>query len=85
MFWFFGSISLLSDPMYSYLCPRYKDGCEIQPSDNVTLQTEGTVRRLIIRSAETSDAGCYTCQAGNNSMDFTVNVKGTETVRSPEV
>ncbi|XP_044043065.1 obscurin-like protein 1a [Siniperca chuatsi] len=53
----------------------YKDGYEIQPSDNITLQAEGTMRRLIIRSAETSDAGSYTCQAGNNSMEFTVNVR----------
>ncbi|GLD63419.1 obscurin-like protein 1, partial [Lates japonicus] len=53
----------------------YKEGCEIWPSDNITLQAEGTVRRLIIRSAETSDAGSYTCQAGNNSMEFTVNVR----------
>ncbi|KAM9334348.1 obscurin-like protein 1a [Symphorus nematophorus] len=53
----------------------YKDGHEIQPSDNITLQAEGTMRRLIIRSAESSDAGSYTCQAGNNSMEFTVNVR----------
>ncbi|KAI3366112.1 hypothetical protein L3Q82_009939 [Scortum barcoo] len=53
----------------------YKDGCEIQPSDNITLQAEGTMRRLIIRSAETSDAGSYTCRAGNNSMEFTVNIR----------
>ncbi|XP_053170409.1 obscurin-like protein 1a [Scomber japonicus] len=53
----------------------YKDGCEIQPNDNITLQAEGTMRRLIIRSAETSDAGSYTCQAGKNSMEFTVNVR----------
>ncbi|KAM8722669.1 obscurin-like protein 1a [Acanthopagrus schlegelii] len=53
----------------------YKDGCEIQPSDNITLQAEGTMRRLIIRSAEASDAGSYTCRAGNNSIDFTVNVR----------
>ncbi|XP_074520910.1 obscurin-like protein 1a [Halichoeres trimaculatus] len=53
----------------------YKDGCEVKPSDNITLQAEGTMRRLIIRSAETSDAGSYTCRAGNNSMDFTVNIK----------
>ncbi|XP_068575863.1 obscurin-like protein 1a [Cebidichthys violaceus] len=53
----------------------YKDGCEIQPTDNITLQAEGSLRRLIIRSAETSDAGSYTCQAGNNSMEFTVNVR----------
>ncbi|KAM3585641.1 uncharacterized protein V6R79_023469 [Siganus canaliculatus] len=53
----------------------YKDGCEIKPSDNITLQAEGTMRRLIIRSAETTDAGSYTCRAGNNSMEFTVNVR----------
>ncbi|XP_060923370.1 obscurin-like protein 1a [Limanda limanda] len=53
----------------------YKDGHEIVPGDNITLQIEGTVRRLIIRSADTSDAGRYTCQAGDNSMEFTVNVR----------
>uniref|UniRef100_A0A3Q3FHW5 Obscurin like cytoskeletal adaptor 1a n=1 Tax=Labrus bergylta TaxID=56723 RepID=A0A3Q3FHW5_9LABR len=53
----------------------YKDGCEVKPSDKITLQAEGTMRRLIIRSAETSDAGSYTCQAGNNNIEFTVNIK----------
>ncbi|XP_041822214.1 obscurin-like protein 1a [Chelmon rostratus] len=53
----------------------YKDDCQIQPSENITLQAEGTMRRLIIRSAETSDAGSYICQAGNNSMKFTVDVR----------
>ncbi|XP_028325054.1 obscurin-like protein 1a [Gouania willdenowi] len=53
----------------------FKDGCEIQPSENITLQAEGTMRRLIVRSAETSDAGKYTCQAGNDSMEFTVDVR----------
>ncbi|XP_061902761.1 obscurin-like protein 1 [Entelurus aequoreus] len=53
----------------------FKDGREIEASDNITLQAEGTLRRLIIRSAETSDAGSYTCQAGKNNMDFTVHVK----------
>lgn len=61
------------------VCLRYKDGCEIKPSDNITLQAEGTMRRLIIRSAEISDAGSYTCQAGTNSMEFTVKIKGTRT------
>ncbi|TMS11465.1 Obscurin-like protein 1 [Larimichthys crocea] len=43
----------------------YKDGCEIKPSDNITLQAEGTMRRLIIRSAEISDAGSYTLPGRN--------------------
>lgn len=62
---------------------RYKDGHEIQPRDNITLQAEGIMRRLIIRSAETSDAGSYTCLAGDNSIEFTVNIRGTGTVRTP--
>uniref|UniRef100_A0A8C8EII2 Obscurin-like protein 1 n=1 Tax=Oncorhynchus tshawytscha TaxID=74940 RepID=A0A8C8EII2_ONCTS len=54
----------------------YKDGVEVQASDNITIQTEGTMRRLIIRCAETSDAGTYSCQSGDNSLSFTVNIKG---------
>ncbi|CDQ89271.1 unnamed protein product, partial [Oncorhynchus mykiss] len=53
----------------------YKDGVEVQASDNITIQTEGTMRRLIIRCAETSDAGTYSCQSGDNSLSFTVNIK----------
>ncbi|XP_077422211.1 obscurin-like protein 1a [Vanacampus margaritifer] len=52
-----------------------KDGCEIEPNDKITLQAEGTLRRLIIRSAEISDAGGYTCQADNNRMEFTVHIR----------
>lgn len=53
----------------------FKGGCEIQPGDHITLQSEGTMRRLIIRSAEASDAGSYICQAGNKSMEFTVDIR----------
>uniref|UniRef100_A0A3Q2ZIQ2 Obscurin-like protein 1 n=1 Tax=Kryptolebias marmoratus TaxID=37003 RepID=A0A3Q2ZIQ2_KRYMA len=63
---------------------EFKDGCEIHPSDNITLQAEGTMRRLIIRSAETSDAGSYTCQAGSNGMEFTVNVKPPVMIVEPK-
>ncbi|CAG5934228.1 obscurin-like protein 1a [Menidia menidia] len=53
----------------------FKNGREIQPSDNITLQAEGTMRRLIIRSAETSDAGSYKCQAGSNGVEFAVDIR----------
>ncbi|XP_038136864.1 obscurin-like protein 1a [Cyprinodon tularosa] len=53
----------------------YKDGCEIQASDNITVQKEGTMRRLIIRSAEASDAGSYVCKSGSNSIEFIVNIR----------
>ncbi|XP_076159377.1 obscurin-like protein 1a [Alosa pseudoharengus] len=52
-----------------------KDGVEVQASDNVTVQTEWIMRRLIIRSADRMDAGTYTCHAGDSSMSFTVNIK----------
>ncbi|TRY90337.1 hypothetical protein DNTS_015230 [Danionella cerebrum] len=52
-----------------------KDGMELLQSDNLTIQSEGTLRRLIIRSAELADAGDYVCQAGGQSMNFSVNVK----------
>ncbi|CAL8406617.1 unnamed protein product [Arctogadus glacialis] len=52
-----------------------KDGREIQPSDNFTLQAEGGLRRLIIRSAEVADAGAYTCHCGDRSVEFDVNVR----------
>lgn len=54
----------------------FKDGIEVLQSDNITIQAEGTMRRLIIRSAELADAGSYTCQAGDHAMSFSVNIKG---------
>ncbi|XP_030637589.1 obscurin-like protein 1a [Chanos chanos] len=53
----------------------FKDGAEILPSDQVTIQAEGTMRRLIVRSAELTDAGTYTCQSGDSTMSFTVSIK----------
>ncbi|XP_056605844.1 obscurin-like protein 1a [Triplophysa dalaica] len=53
----------------------FKDGLEVLQSDNITIQAEGTMRRLIIRSAKLADAGTYTYQAGDNAMSFSVNIK----------
>lgn len=54
----------------------FKDGVAVLQSDNITIQSEGTMKRLIIRSAALPDAGTYTCQAGDQTMSFTVNIKG---------
>lgn len=54
----------------------FKDGVAVLQSDNITIQSEGSMRRLIIRSAELVDAGTYTCQAGDQTMSFSVNIKG---------
>lgn len=53
----------------------FKDGVAVFQSDNITIQSEGNMRRLIIRSAELVDAGTYTCQAGDQTMSFSVNIK----------
>ncbi|XP_067371935.1 obscurin isoform X3 [Channa argus] len=53
----------------------YKDGTEIQPSNNVIMQAEGTKRNLTIHSAQLSDAGTYTCRAGDTILIFKVNIR----------
>ncbi|XP_069010915.1 obscurin isoform X2 [Embiotoca jacksoni] len=53
----------------------YKDGTEMQPSNNVTIQAEGTKRNVTIHSAQLSDRGTYTCRAGDNILIFKVNIR----------
>ncbi|KAM6935045.1 obscurin-like protein 1 isoform 2-T2 [Xenentodon cancila] len=53
----------------------YKDGTEIQPSNNVTIEAEDTRRSLTIHSAQLSDTGAYTCRAGDNILIFKVNIR----------
>ncbi|XP_014827494.1 PREDICTED: obscurin-like isoform X5 [Poecilia mexicana] len=53
----------------------YKDGTEIQPSNNVSMEAEGTKRNLIINSAKLSDSGAYTCRTGDNILIFKVNIR----------
>uniref|UniRef100_A0A673GPK1 Obscurin like cytoskeletal adaptor 1b n=1 Tax=Sinocyclocheilus rhinocerous TaxID=307959 RepID=A0A673GPK1_9TELE len=54
----------------------FKDGVAVLQSDNITILSEGTMKRLIIHSAALADAGTYTCQAGDQIMSFSVNIKG---------
>ncbi|XP_034429714.1 obscurin-like protein 1 isoform X20 [Hippoglossus hippoglossus] len=53
----------------------YKDGAEMKPSDNVSLQTDGTRRDLTIRSAQLSDTATYTCRAGDHVLIFKVTIR----------
>ncbi|XP_036397350.1 obscurin-like protein 1 isoform X2 [Megalops cyprinoides] len=53
----------------------YKDGVEMQPSSNITIQADSSTRRLIIRSTQLSDSGTYTCRAGDSALMFKVNVR----------
>lgn len=56
----------------------YKDGTEVQPSNKITIQAEGTKRNLSIHSAQLSDSGTYTCRAGDNVLMFKVNIRGNK-------
>ncbi|XP_034042541.1 obscurin-like protein 1 [Thalassophryne amazonica] len=53
----------------------YKDGSEVQPSNNVVMQADGTKRALTVHSAQLSDTGTYTCRAGDNSLMFKLIVR----------
>ncbi|KAM9710751.1 obscurin-like protein 1 isoform 7-T7 [Menidia menidia] len=53
----------------------HKDGTEIQPNSNVTMQAKDTKRNLTIHSAQLSDTGTYMCRAGDNILIFKVHVR----------
>ncbi|XP_060909825.1 obscurin isoform X5 [Labrus mixtus] len=53
----------------------YKDGIEMQQSNNITIKAEGTQWNLTIHQAQLSDTGTYSCRAGDNVLLFKVNVR----------
>lgn len=57
----------------------YKDGIQIQPGNNITMDAENNERSLTLHSAQLSDAGMYTCRAGDSILIFKVDVRGKKT------
>ncbi|XP_066431628.1 obscurin-like protein 1 isoform X2 [Eleutherodactylus coqui] len=53
----------------------YKDGEELEESENIAIEVDGCHRRLIIRSARTQDSGEFVCDAGDDSIFYNVFVK----------
>uniref|UniRef100_A0A8C9RW87 Obscurin-like protein 1 n=1 Tax=Scleropages formosus TaxID=113540 RepID=A0A8C9RW87_SCLFO len=53
----------------------YKDGNEKHQGDEVKIQSSGTLRRLIIQSAQLSDSGTYVCRSGDSEAFFTVTIQ----------
>ncbi|XP_060543830.1 obscurin-like protein 1 isoform X5 [Pantherophis guttatus] len=52
----------------------YKDGKEVEETEGLRLESEGPHHRLIIASAQVQDTGEFVCDAGGDSVFFTVTV-----------
>lgn len=54
----------------------YKNGVELQTAEGLHIQSEGTMRRIVIQSAEFSHSGVYCCDAIDDVIRFNVEVEG---------
>lgn len=54
----------------------YKDGIKLFPQNGWKIQNNGTLRRLIIPSAELLHSGLYSCETSDDTIHFTVDIKG---------
>uniref|UniRef100_A0A8C8FZW8 Obscurin like cytoskeletal adaptor 1b n=1 Tax=Oncorhynchus tshawytscha TaxID=74940 RepID=A0A8C8FZW8_ONCTS len=64
----------LSDPTIKVYW--YKDGTKLLTQSGVDIQSDGTMRTLVIQSAELSHSGVYRCETMEDGLQFTVEVKG---------
>ncbi|KAM4688626.1 obscurin [Discoglossus pictus] len=56
----------------------YKDGKLLSSSKKVRVESEGTIRRLIVDQVEKKDAGEYTCEAAGQKINFKIKVTEPE-------
>uniref|UniRef100_A0A3Q4AQH1 Uncharacterized protein n=1 Tax=Mola mola TaxID=94237 RepID=A0A3Q4AQH1_MOLML len=54
----------------------YKNGVELKTVEGLHIQSEGTMRRIVIQSAEFSHSGVYCCDAIDDVIRFNVEVEG---------
>lgn len=54
----------------------YKDDVKLLPQQGWDIQSNGTLRRLIIPTAELLHAGLYSCESSDDTIHFTVDIKG---------
>ncbi|KAM9548630.1 obscurin-like protein 1 isoform 6-T6 [Guaruba guarouba] len=52
----------------------YKDGEEVEASENLVLEQEGPLCRLVLPSARPQDTGEFVCDAGGDSVFYTITV-----------
>lgn len=53
-----------------------KDGKEITPSKNIAISTDGKKRILIVRKAEKTNIGEYSCDCGSDRTTAKLNIEG---------
>lgn len=54
----------------------YKNGVELHTVEGLHIQSEGTMRRIVIQSADFSHSGVYCCDAIDDVIRFNVEVEG---------
>lgn len=54
----------------------YKDETEILTDTCWDIRAEGSLRKLVVQSAEPSHTGLYSCNMPDDSVQFTVDIKG---------
>lgn len=54
----------------------FKDNKELLMSDGLNIQSEGTMRRIVIQSADASHSGVYTCETPGDVIRYNVEVAG---------
>uniref|UniRef100_A0A3Q3NG69 Obscurin like cytoskeletal adaptor 1a n=1 Tax=Mastacembelus armatus TaxID=205130 RepID=A0A3Q3NG69_9TELE len=52
-----------------------KDGQELQPTEDLNIQSDGNMRRIVIQSADASHSGVYTCKTSWDVIDFNIDVE----------
>ncbi|XP_075037076.1 obscurin-like protein 1 isoform X2 [Mixophyes fleayi] len=52
----------------------YRDGVEVEESENISLESDGHYRRLVIKSAQPQDSGEFVCDAGDDAVFYSVLV-----------
>ncbi|CAJ1078775.1 obscurin-like protein 1 isoform X6 [Xyrichtys novacula] len=61
----------------------YKNGVELQTTEGLHIQSEGTMRRIVIQSAEFSHSGVFCCDAIDDVIRFNVEVEAPTLLLSP--
>lgn len=54
----------------------FKDGIQLQTKHGLVIQSEDSIRRMVVLTAELCHAGVYNCEAMDDVIKFKVYVKG---------